>query len=73
MTARPSLLASPLVFAGRALAALAVPAALGVAALLAACGGGDDDGSEGGPARLYLALNGSELAVKLVEEEPEPF
>jgi hypothetical protein len=45
--------------------------ALSVAALLACGGGSDDEG--GNPRRLYLALMGSELAVQLVDEEPNPF
>lgn len=38
--------------------------------LLAACGG--DDGG-GNPSKLWLALDGSEIKVKLVEQEPVPY
>jgi hypothetical protein len=46
-------------------------AALGLAALvaLAAC----PDGGNANPPVLWLALDGSEIKVRLVEQEPVPF
>lgn len=40
-------------------------AILPVCALLAACGGN--------PSKVWLALNGSERAVRLIDYEPDPF
>jgi hypothetical protein len=40
-----------------------------LAALVAGCG---DDGASS-RLRLYLWLDGSELAVKLIEREPDPY
>jgi hypothetical protein len=41
-------------------------------ALAGACGD-DGGGDSGNPARLYLALRGSETSVQLVAEEPDPY
>lgn len=38
--------------------------------VLAACG---DDGGETNPSTLWLAPDGSEIRVKLVESEPRPW
>jgi hypothetical protein len=39
-------------------------------ALVAACG---DDGHGGNPAKLWLATDGSEVNLKLQENQPAPF
>lgn len=45
-----------------------------MASALALAGGcGDDGGSWTVPDRLYVALDGSELAIRLVELEPAPY
>lgn len=41
-------------------------ALLPLCALLCACDGGN-------PSKVWLALNGSERAVRLITEEPDPF
>ncbi|HVV88745.1 MAG TPA: hypothetical protein VHE35_37125 [Kofleriaceae bacterium] len=52
-----------------ALACTLLGAGVGSAALTAC----SDDAPDGNPPRLWLALDGSELEVKLVSHEPPPF
>ena len=52
------------------------PALLGLATLAllsTGCPGGDDDPGGANPDKLWLALDGSEVQVKLVGIEPHPF
>ncbi len=42
-----------------------------IAIAMTACG--DNDGSESNAPVLWLALDGSEIEVRLVEEEPDPY
>ena len=41
--------------------------------ILVALVGCGDDGGESNPAKLYLAPDGSEVRVKLQEDEPPPW
>jgi hypothetical protein len=43
---------------------------IGVSAVIAGCGGGTPGTN---PKQLWLALNGSERAVQLIDHEPSPF
>lgn len=49
------------------------PAALISLSALGALGGCGDDGLAGNAGRLWLALDGRETEVRLVEFEPRPF
>ena len=46
-------------------------ALIGLLGALAACSSGPEDPPN--PERLWLALDGSEIEVRLVPEEPDPF
>lgn len=41
--------------------------------LLVSCGGDDGGSSGSNPSTLWLGLDGSEIKVKLVEQEPRPY